>query len=70
MDGENVVLQPTHALKIVRNGLVADKLAPQNLAAESALDNHQPKTASTIGRVHVDDHVLVFGNHPARGASS
>ena len=41
---------------------MTDKLVPENLVMESILDDQQAKMTPPIGRIHVDDHILVPGN--------
>ena len=41
---------------------MADKLVPEYLVAESILDDQQARITPQIGRIHVDDHILVPGN--------
>ena len=38
------------------------ELIPENLVTEGVLDGQQAEMATPIGRIHVDDHILVFGN--------
>ena len=41
---------------------MADELVPYYLVAEYVFDNQQTKTAPPIGRVHVDDDILMSRN--------
>ena len=43
---------------------MADKLVPEYRVAESILDDQQAEMAPPIGRVHVYNHIFVFGDDP------
>lgn len=59
--GEPMPLQPFHTFQIVGDCLMPDILVPKDLVAQRILDDHQPIVAAPICRVHLDNHVLVFG---------
>ena len=63
MDGETMSLKPLHALHIVSDSLVSDVLVPQNLATQGILDDHQTVVPAPVGRVHLNDHILIAGYH-------
>ena len=41
---------------------MADKLVPEYLVTESILDDQQAEMATPIGRVHVNNHIFIFGD--------
>ena len=66
IDNKSILPEPSNSLHIVGNRLVPDELVPEDLVAESILDDQQAKIATPIGRIHVDDHILVPGNDTDR----
>ena len=63
MDGKTVLLKPLHALHIVCHSLVPDVLVPQNLSTQGVLDDYQTVVPAPVGRVHLNDHILVARYH-------
>ena len=41
---------------------MTDKLVAENLVTEGILDDQQARITTPIGRIHVDDHILLPGN--------
>ena len=62
IDDKSILPELFNSFHIGGNRLMTDKLVPEDLVTEGILDDQQAKIATPIGRIHVDDHILVPGN--------
>ena len=51
----------SHTFRIACHRLVADIPPPQAPVPQRILDGHQTEVPSSIGRIHLDDYLLLLG---------